>query len=117
MIYADDRGEIIDVAELDFQALQIITSKKGTVRSNHFHKQGGHLLYVLEGSMFYLECEPGDYPNAVKRVVGKGESVFTGPMRAHRTEFLQDTVLVCASTLNRAGGAYDADLVRVDWPA
>lgn len=115
MIYRDDRGEIIDVAECDFKSLQIITSKKGSVRSNHYHKQGSHLLYVLSGRMLYIERPVGhDYPVIEKRVVNAGESVFTGPMTVHTTKFLADTVLVCASTLKRSEGAYDADLVRVE---
>lgn len=116
MIYKDDRGEIIDVMEGDFKAVQIITSKKGSVRSNHYHREGGHLLYVAEGSMVYFECKPGDYANAERTIVGKGDAVFTGPMIAHRSEFLEDTVLVCVATKNRADGAYADDLVRVEWP-
>ena len=117
MIYKDERGEIIDVGEGDFKAVQVITSKKGTVRSNHYHKKGGHLLYVLEGKMSYLEMDVSDPAKVERRdfIVNKGETVFTGPMKAHRTEFLEDTILVCASTLSRADGAYDEDLVRVSW--
>ena len=74
MIYKDERGEITDVAEGDFKAIQIITSKKGSVRSNHYHKRGGHLLYVLEGKMRYLEHDAqGDMLTIRERVVGKGE--------------------------------------------
>jgi quercetin dioxygenase-like cupin family protein len=112
MIYKDERGEIIDVAEMDFKALQIITSKKGTIRSNHYHKVGGHLLYVLSGKMRYIEREVGrDYPVTEERIINAGESVFTGPMLAHATEFLEDTVLVCCATVQRSGAAYGDDLV------
>lgn len=114
MIYRDDRGEIIDVAEGDFKAIQVITSKKGSIRSNHWHKVGGHLLFVLSGRMRYLEREVGqDYPVTSERIVNAGESVFTGPRMIHTCEFLEDSVLVCGATLNRADGAYEDDLVRV----
>lgn len=113
--YADERGKILDVAEMDFKALQIITSKKGSIRSNHYHKVGGHLLYVMSGKMRYLERAVGaDYPVTSESIISAGESVFTGPMVAHTTEFLEDTVMVCAATVNRSDGAYDADLVRVE---
>lgn len=107
MIFKDERGEIIEVAEGDFKAIQIITSKKGSIRSNHYHKRGGHLLYVISGKMRYIEV-PGE-----ERIVGPGESIFTGPMTPHATEFLEDTLMVCAATLNRSDGAYEEDLVRV----
>lgn len=112
MIYKDERGEIIDVAEMEFKSLQIITSKKGSIRSNHYHRGGGHLLYVLSGKMRYIEREVGpSYPVTQERIIIAGDSVFTGPMLAHATEFLEDTVLVCCSTVKRSGAAYSDDLV------
>lgn len=112
MIYKDDRGEIIDVAEMDFKALQIITSKKGSIRSNHYHKVGGHLLYVVSGVMRYLE-RPAQTNNPItERVISAGHHIFTGPMVTHATEFLEDTVLVCCATVTRGGEAYATDMVR-----
>jgi quercetin dioxygenase-like cupin family protein len=101
------------VAEGEFKAIQIITSKKGSIRSNHYHKRGGHLLYVLSGRMRYVEQDDVDGGELSERIVEAGESVFTGPMKPHVTEFLEDSVLVCAATANRADGAYADDLVRV----
>lgn len=114
--YKDERGEIIEVAEGEFRAIQIITSKKGSIRSNHYHKKGGHLLYVLSGKMRYVEHWPEpDCPVVLvtEKIVSAGESIFTGPMIPHATEFLEDTVLVCAATITRADGAYEEDLVKV----
>lgn len=112
MIYKDDRGEIIDVCEGDIKALQVITSKKGSVRSNHYHVRGGHWLYVLSGEMRYVE-RAVDSKDITERIIKQGETVFTGPLKIHATEFLEDTVLVCASTVKRSETAYDDDLVRV----
>jgi len=111
-IYKDERGEIIDVAEMDFKALQIITSKKGSVRSNHYHKTGAHLLHVLSGKMRYIEkAVNGIFQRDA--IYETGESVFTPSMMIHTTEFLEDTVLICCATAKRSGSAYDDDLVRV----
>mgnify|MGYP001566031697 FL=1 len=110
--YTDERGYIQEVSEGDYKAIQMIWSRKGAVRSNHYHKTGGHLLYVVSGSMRYLERRVGDTATA-ERTVSAGESVFTGPMIEHATEFLEDTLLVCAATVNRADGAYADDLVKV----
>lgn len=115
MIFEDERGYIQEVAEGDFKAIQMIFSKKGSIRSNHFHRTGGHLLYIISGKMRYIEQEVGrDYPVRAESVMGAGESMFTGPMMAHACEFLEDTLLVCAATVNRADGAYQDDLVRVE---
>lgn len=110
-VFTDERGAIIEVAEGDFKAIQMIVSRKGSIRSNHYHKRGGHLLYVVSGRMRYLE-RAVPVGELTERIVEAGESILTGPMMLHATEFLEDTVMVCAATLNRADGAYESDLVR-----
>ena len=112
-IYEDERGRIIDVADMKFESVQIIESKAGTVRSNHYHKKGGHLLHILSGSMIYSEI-PVNKGEGKIVIYNAGESVFTGPMLIHRTYFPEDTVMICCSTLKRGNGGYNRDLVRVE---
>ena len=111
MIYEDERGTITDVAEGEFKVIQMIFSRKNSVRSNHYHLKGGHLLYVVSGLMLYRE-RPVESGYITEKTVHPGESIFTGPMIVHETRFYEDTVLVCAATVSRAGSAYDEDLVR-----
>jgi quercetin dioxygenase-like cupin family protein len=111
--YKDARGKIIDVTDMEFHGLQIIESKKGSVRSNHYHKKGGHLLYVISGKMKYEERYL-DSQAITETVYHAGESVFTGPMIAHKTTFLEDSVIVCCPTLKRTDNGYLNDLVRVE---
>lgn len=105
--YVDERGEIAEIAEGEFKSFVMITSKKGAIRANHYHKRGGHLCYIVSGCMRYLETGLDD------QIVGPGDYVFTGPNAPHAMEFLEDTVMVCLATMNRADGAYEDDLVRV----
>lgn len=109
--YLDARGVIIDVSDMHFEGLQIIHSKKDSVRGNHYHKLGGHLIYVISGKMEYIEAE-FDSMVLTKQIVGAGESVFTGPLVTNKCTFLEDTVMVLCSTLKRTDGGYLADLVR-----
>ena len=111
-VFKDERGAIFNVAEGDFKAIQVITSKKGAIRSNHYHKVGGHILFVISGRMRYLE-HPAGGGILKETIVEQGESIFTGPMMVHATEFLEDTVMVCGATVHREDGAYEDDLVRV----
>lgn len=113
----DDRGEIINVASGDFRAVQVITSKKGSVRSCHYHKKGGHWLYVLEGRMMYMEMPVTSDINpgwATAREVRKGDKVWSGPMMIHKTEFLEDTTLVSCAITSLDHESYEADTVRVN---
>ena len=112
----DERGAIIDVVEGDFKACQVITSRKGSIRSNHYHKQGGHWLYVLSGRMMYRETPVSSDVNPTwdrQFEVRTGEKVFTGPLVIHQTEFLEDTILVSCAIGRLDRETYESDTVRV----
>jgi len=111
--YKDERGKIIDVSDLEFHGLQIIESKKGSVRSNHYHKRGGHLLYLVSGKMKYEERGVDSEVISLK-IINTGESIFTGPNIIHKTTFLEDSVMVCCPTMRRTDGGYLEDLVRME---
>ena len=130
----DERGKIQTIANGDFKCVQLIESKKGSIRSNHFHITGGHLLYVLSGKMIYRECEvlrsevitadgkkhwvPSNAMATGKPVFTKevevkaGESIFTGPWIYHQTEFLEDTVLISCAITPLDHERYESDTVR-----
>lgn len=120
-MFEDERGWIKDVSDLRFEGLQMIFSKKGSVRSNHYHKKGGHLLYVVSGKMAYMETPANETgpprfdAKVSKTIVSAGECIYTGPLLLHATHFLEDTLLVCLPTMKRTEGGYQDDLVRVDW--
>lgn len=112
----DNRGQIINVAEGDFKAVQLIHSRKGAIRSNHYHKKGGHWLYVVEGRMMYREMPVTSDINPTwqtEREVRKGEKVWSGPMMIHQTEFLEDTTLISCAIGALDHATYEADTVRV----
>ena len=104
----DERGSITNVGP----GVAVIFCRKGSVRSNHFHKRGWHHLYVVSGRMVYAERYNG---NTVVRSVLPGERVFTGPGIPHRTEFPVDTVLVSMGPTSN-NDIHEDDLVRLEWP-
>lgn len=86
---------------------------KGSVRSNHWHKTEWHWLYVLEGRMRYREKDRQGH-SLRDLYVGPGELVYTPPGRVHRTEFLEDTLLLSLAP-KQAKETHEADLQRVVW--
>ena len=44
--HVDERGEIIPLVDAPIQSAVMITSKKGTVRANHYHKTSRNRLIV-----------------------------------------------------------------------
>lgn len=52
--FVDERGEITDIIDGDnVNSITLITSKKGAVRGNHYHKQTIQYLYLIEGKLVY----------------------------------------------------------------
>ena len=56
--FVDDRGgiaRIVDKNKISIRAILRITSKKGSIRSNHYHKNDYHYLYIESGKCEYSE--------------------------------------------------------------
>jgi len=111
--HSDDRGFIQSLVNFPMKNLSLIVSKKGTVRSNHYHLTDWHYMYVLSGSFdYYFRPSETDKKPSVVRVKA-GEMVFTPPMEDHATVFLEDTQLLAMSRNPRDQEAYEADVKRV----
>ena len=48
--HSDDRGKIQSLVNFPMKNISLISSKKGVVRSNHYHLTDWHYMYVLSGS-------------------------------------------------------------------
>lgn len=114
--FTDERGDItkiIDDGKTVLKSVLIITSKKGSIRANHYHKKDTHYVYLLSGKMEYTE-QPVSGPNKKESVIVEaGDLVYTPAGVAHAMRFLEDSVFVAISTEWRSRDAYESDLVRV----
>tara|TARA_B100000315_G_C14521005_1_gene561530 strand:+ start:689 stop:988 length:300 start_codon:yes stop_codon:yes gene_type:complete len=90
----------------------MITSKKGTVRANHYHKTDWHFCTVIKGRIKYHWRKQGskDLPESI--IVNGGQTFFTPPMVEHAMEFLSDTMFLTLSRNSRRQDVYEADVVR-----
>lgn len=99
----------------DIGGVELILSKAGTVRSNHWHRTDSHTLFVLSGTMLYYERPVGASSMPELRAIRAGASVFTGPNVEHCTRFPEETLLLCVSRLPRDHVTHEADLVRLPY--
>jgi oxalate decarboxylase/phosphoglucose isomerase-like protein (cupin superfamily) len=111
--HVDGRGSIQSLANLPMKNASLITSLKGSLRSNHYHKTDWHYMYVLSGQMDYYYRPHGSTAETEKISVMPGEMVFTPPMEDHATIFPVDTVFLVLSRNPRDQEAYEADVERV----
>jgi predicted dehydrogenase/quercetin dioxygenase-like cupin family protein len=111
--HVDQRGSIQPLVNFPMKNLSLISSKKGTVRSNHYHATDWHYMYVLSGSFdyYYRPTGSGEKPKVI--TVKAGEMVFTPPMEDHATVFLEDTQLLAMSRNPRDQETYESDVRRV----
>ena len=111
--HSDDRGSIQSLVNFPMKNLSIITSKKGTVRSNHYHVTDWHYMYVLSGSFDYYYRPTGSDEKPLMIHLKEGEMVFTPPMEDHASVFGEDTTLLVVSRNPRDQASYEEDVRRV----
>lgn len=115
--FIDERGGITRVIDEDnfvYKVVLRITSKAGSIRSNHYHRHDSHYLYIESGTCEYSEKSASDPKAKIETVLLKpGDLVFTRPGIIHAVKFLEDTVLYALTTEKRNQKQYEEDTVRV----
>jgi len=111
--HSDERGTIQSLVNLPMKNISLISSKKGVVRSNHYHLTDWHYMYVLSGSFDYYYRLTGSDDELQCVRVKVGELIFTPPMEDHATVFLEDCDLLAMSRNPRDQKAYEEDVRRV----
>ena len=111
--HKDDRGCNQSLVNFPMKNLSLISSKKGSVRSNHYHLTDWHYMYVLSGSFdyYYRPTNSGEGLQCIRVV--SGEMIFTPPMEDHATVFLEDCELLAISRNPRDQETYEKDVRRV----
>ena len=108
----DPRGEILSIVDETVQNVSIITCNPDTIRSNHYHFEDFHFMYVVEGQIDYFFCDVGSEDLKYMRVT-QGRTIFTPPNEIHATYFPVKTTLIVSSKNPRDQETYEKDTQRV----
>jgi len=111
--FADERGIIQMLIDHQIGSILYITSYKGAIRANHYHKQDYHYCYLVYGSMEYYERPVGNTDAPEKVLIKSGQLFYTPPMVEHAMKFLEDSAFFVFSKLPRHQYDYENDLIRV----
>jgi len=107
--FVDKRGKITNILESPVTSIVIITSKKGAIRANHYHKRDSHWSYIIKGKMeYYEERKSGKIE---KVIVKEGEMVYSAPGVPHAMKFLESSIFLAMTTKKRLKGRYDKDTI------
>ena len=109
---SDERGGILSIVDTTIQNVSIIECNPKSIRSNHYHKNDYHFMYVLDGEIDYFFKTLND--DNIKYIkVKKGDTIFTPKLEVHATYFQKKTRLIVSSGLPRDQETYEKDTVRV----
>lgn len=89
--FFDDRGELTQLVSNGYMQVNVLHSKAGTVRGNHYHKQCTEAFYVIEGSVS-VEVQDGDI--CEKEIFSKGDFFCVMPGIMHSLRFEENCTMV-----------------------
>jgi quercetin dioxygenase-like cupin family protein len=113
--FSDERGDIVDILRQSVvEYATIITSKKGAVRANHYHKETFQYLYLMSGRMRVVAQMPDEQPSEV--VLETGDLIVNVPLERHAFEALEDSTMLVLTRGPRGGDNYESDTFRLDVP-
>ena len=78
--FEDARGAIHPLVDGGYASSQLISSRTGAVRANHYHKDDWHYAYMVSGSMnyYFRPVDSTEAPECLR--VSAGQMVFTPAM-------------------------------------
>lgn len=107
----DGRGSILSIVDSDIRNVSIINSAANTIRSNHYHREDFHFMYVLQGQIDYFFKDKKD-DSFKYLLVKEGQTIFTPKLELHATYFPVETTLIVSSKNPRDQKTYEEDTVR-----
>jgi len=100
--YQDPRGYITNILEKPISHVAIITSKKGSIRANHYHPKQIQYIYLISGCYESLSKDLTKANSKIeKRAIKAGHLIITPPMIAHAMRFTEDAVMLNLTTGQR----------------
>ena len=112
--FVDARGSIQTLVHGDFKAAQLISSVKGSVRANHYHKTDYHYMYLITGAFDYYHRPTGSDEEPEIVHLKAGDVVYTPAMVDHAVKFVEDTTFLNLAGRHRDQSSYEEDLVRIE---
>jgi len=111
--FVDERGEIRNLIDAPFGSALVVTSVKGAVRGNHYHRTDYHYSWLQRGGLIYYHRPAGSTQPAQQWIITSGQLFYTPPMYEHAMLFTEDSVMMVFARNNRAAANYEDDTVRI----
>ncbi len=114
--FEDARGTIRDIFVAEpKEHCTIITTTKGGVRGNHYHKLSRQHDYVVSGRMKIYGQKVGE-KEIIQAEIGPGYLVIWEPNEAHEFVALDDVTFITFVDGVRGGDDFEKDTFRLEVP-
>jgi len=111
----DSRGYIQSLCDLDMKSASLIFTEPKNWRANHYHKEDWHFIYVMQGQFEYYYRNTNSNEKIKKKIIKKGELLFTGNMVDHAMYYTEETIILVVSKNPRDQKTYEKDTVRINF--
>jgi quercetin dioxygenase-like cupin family protein len=112
--FIDGRGIIQNLFLHRADSITYITSKRGTVRANHFHSDW-HVSFLVSGLISYYAREVGSKEIPEPTIINPGMMFISPPNKEHSMLFLEDSVFITFQNSVRTHENHENSVHRVDF--
>lgn len=90
--FDNENGSLVQLVREGYKQVNVISSGKGAIRGNHYHKYNEEAFYIIEGAL-KLDVWNSDGIHEYYNFQ-KGDMFKIKEMISHRFEYTEDTLLV-----------------------
>lgn len=113
--FQDHRGDIVDILVKEpIEFITMITSKQGTVRGNHYHKETFQWVFMLSGKI--RVCAQSEGGKLQELTISMGDLILNAPFERHAFEALESSTFLVFTRGPRGGENYEDDTYRIETP-
>ena len=113
--FKDKRGTIKDLFYKEkINHVAIITSNKGVLRGDHYHKKTTQYMYCLEGELEYWYKNRFSKSKSKKTLLRVGDLIETPPNEMHALKITKKNTFMVFTTGIRGGKDYETDTFRFE---
>jgi len=89
--HSDERGQLIQLCKNGYEQINVLYSKAGVIRGEHYHKINHEAFFVVSGS---VTVEVHNKDESMECVFTSGDFFEVEPMVVHSLYFPEDCILL-----------------------
>lgn len=91
--FEDDRGKLYQLASSGWKQINVIYTKKGVIRGEHYHKTNKEFFFVISGKCI-LQILDIRTKKTEEKMLLPSDMVIVNPYERHAFLYPEDTILV-----------------------